>query len=546
MRFAEDKGCCNYRRTQEISSSTAINFEFHKGNDTIQGSHHRMALVKSIPSKWDDAQKWLVELSRRGDRNRFKTKPRNSNVDDRRLIGPAPQMEKESSCGIDEGVEDGSLCPTSSVQDEGETKKVDCNESFWRINMPSEDLSSAFRSVCVRDMGTEMTPIASQDPSRTATPLRATTPAARSPISSRSSTPGRCYAQAPESYQACLTSLKSRNEDVAFGRGGVVTRWCNPEEEESNARKIYEHKNNEQARKPNLLQNQAMAWDEAEQTKYMARYKREEVKIQAWENHEKRKAEMKMRRMEVKAERLKSRAEEKLGIKLVATRRIAEEKRENAEAKLNEQAVRTSEKADYIRRTGHLPSSYSFKLPLLCWAPELLLGAKQYSTAIDMWSLGCIMAELLAKEPLFPGKTEVDQINKIFKTLGTPNETIWPGFSKLPGVKVNFVKHQNMLRTKFPATCFTGSPILSDAGFNLLNQLLTYDPEKRITAEAALNHEWFYEVPLPKSKDFMPTFPAQHAKDRRLRRIMKSPDPLEQQRRKELQQGVLGTGGLFG
>ncbi|XP_043723877.1 cyclin-dependent kinase G-2-like isoform X2 [Telopea speciosissima] len=75
-------------------------------------------------------------------------------------------------------------------------------------------------------------------------------------------------------------------------------------------------------------------------------------------------------------------------------------------------------------------------------APELLLGAKQYSTAIDMWSLGCIMAELLAKEPLFPGKTEVDQINKIFKTLGTPNETIWPGFSKLPGVKVNFVKHQ--------------------------------------------------------------------------------------------------------
>ncbi|KAJ4972447.1 hypothetical protein NE237_005621 [Protea cynaroides] len=177
-------------------------------------------------------------------------------------------------------------------------------------------------------------------------------------------------------------------------------------------------------------------------------------------------------------------------------------------------------------------------------APELLLGSKQYSTAIDMWSLGCIMAELLAKEPLFPGKTEVDQIDKIFKTLGTPNETIWSGFSKLPGVKVNFVKHQyNMLRKKFPATSFTGSPILSDSGFDLLNKLLTYDPEKRITVEAALNHEWFREVPLPKAKDFMPTFPAQHAKDRRLRRIMKSPDPLEEQRRKELQQGELGTGG---
>lgn len=180
-------------------------------------------------------------------------------------------------------------------------------------------------------------------------------------------------------------------------------------------------------------------------------------------------------------------------------------------------------------------------------APELLLGSKQYSTAIDMWSLGCIMAELLSKEPLFNGKTEVDQLDKIFRTLGTPNETIWPGFSKLPGVKVNFVKHQyNLLRRKFPATSFTGSPVLSDAGFDLLNKLLTYDPEKRITAEDALRHEWFCEVPLPKSKEFMPTFPAQHAQDRRLRRIMKSPDPLEEQRRKELQQAELGTGGLFG
>ncbi|MBA0698329.1 hypothetical protein Goari_021823 [Gossypium aridum] len=176
------------------------------------------------------------------------------------------------------------------------------------------------------------------------------------------------------------------------------------------------------------------------------------------------------------------------------------------------------------------------------------------------------MAELLSKEPLFNGKTEFDQLDKIFRTLGTPNETIWPGFSKLPGVKVNFVKHQlpalgdsvlafwpplvtvqyNLLRKKFPATSFTGTPVLSDAGFDLLNKLLTYDPEKRITAEAALNHEWFREVPLPKTKAFMPTFPAQHAQDRRMRRMLKSPDPLQEQRRKELQQGELGTSGLFG
>ncbi|XP_031372286.1 cyclin-dependent kinase 10-like [Punica granatum] len=146
-------------------------------------------------------------------------------------------------------------------------------------------------------------------------------------------------------------------------------------------------------------------------------------------------------------------------------------------------------------------------------APELLLDAKEYSTAIDMWSVGCIMAELLANEPLFKGSNEPNQLDKIFRTLGTPNEKIWPGFSKLPGTaKAKFVKHPyNNLRKKFPATSFTGSTVLSESGFDLLNQLLTYDPEKRITADEALNHAWFQEVPLPTCKELMPTFPPRHA-----------------------------------
>ncbi|XP_030440184.2 cyclin-dependent kinase G-2 [Syzygium oleosum] len=144
-------------------------------------------------------------------------------------------------------------------------------------------------------------------------------------------------------------------------------------------------------------------------------------------------------------------------------------------------------------------------------APELLLGAKQYSTAIDMWSIGCIMAEMLASEPLFKGNSEVNQLDKIFRTLGTPSEKIWPGFSELPGSKANFVKQPyNLLRKKFPAASFTGTTVLSESGFDLLNRLLTYDPEMRITADEALEHDWFCEVPLPTSKDFMPTFPPLH------------------------------------
>lgn len=66
--------------------------------------------------------------------------------------------------------------------------------------------------------------------------------------------------------------------------------------------------------------------------------------------------------------------------------------------------------------------------------PELLLGQRTYSTAVDMWSVGCIFAEMLTGEPLFPGEGEADQIMKIFKVLGAPNEDRWPGFSQLPNV----------------------------------------------------------------------------------------------------------------
>ncbi|XP_015954470.1 cyclin-dependent kinase G-2 [Arachis duranensis] len=140
-------------------------------------------------------------------------------------------------------------------------------------------------------------------------------------------------------------------------------------------------------------------------------------------------------------------------------------------------------------------------------APELLLGSKEYSTAIDMWSVGCIMAELVAREPLFKGKNEVEQLDQIFRTLGTPDENIWPGLSKLPGSKAKFVRQPyNMLWKKFPVASFTGQPVLSESGFDLLSRLLTYDPEKRITAKDALLHDWFHEAPLSNS-DFKPISP---------------------------------------
>ncbi|XP_012780058.2 cyclin-dependent kinase 11B isoform X4 [Maylandia zebra] len=142
-------------------------------------------------------------------------------------------------------------------------------------------------------------------------------------------------------------------------------------------------------------------------------------------------------------------------------------------------------------------------------SPELLLGAKEYSTAVDMWSVGCIFGELLTQKPLFPGKSEIDQINKIFKDLGSPSEKIWPGYSELPAVKkMTFTEYPyNNLRKRFGA-------LLSDQGFDLMNKFLTYCPSKRISSDEALKHEYFRESPLPIDSSMFPTWPAKSEQQR--------------------------------
>jgi cyclin-dependent kinase 7 len=64
--------------------------------------------------------------------------------------------------------------------------------------------------------------------------------------------------------------------------------------------------------------------------------------------------------------------------------------------------------------------------------PELLYGSKYYSTAVDMWSVGCIFLEIVTRTPVFPGDTEVEQLTKIFSLLGTPSDSSWPDVSSLP------------------------------------------------------------------------------------------------------------------
>lgn len=105
-------------------------------------------------------------------------------------------------------------------------------------------------------------------------------------------------------------------------------------------------------------------------------------------------------------------------------------------------------------------------LPIIFY--NVFIFLQEYSTPIDMWSVGCIFAELLTMEPLFTGKSELDQLNRIFKALGTPNERIWPGYSRLPTVqKTTFTEFPvSTLRSKFPNLTDQGLAILNGYGFN--------------------------------------------------------------------------------
>ncbi|KAJ1835864.1 Cyclin-dependent kinase catalytic subunit [Coemansia sp. RSA 2711] len=120
-------------------------------------------------------------------------------------------------------------------------------------------------------------------------------------------------------------------------------------------------------------------------------------------------------------------------------------------------------------------------------SPEILMGSRHYSIGMDMWSVGCIFAEMVQRKPLFPGDSEIDEIFKIFRILGTPTEEIWPDVTSLPDYKPSFPKWQGKNLTDL-------LPGLDADGIDLLKRMLTYDPAHRISAKQALAHPYFNDI----------------------------------------------------
>lgn len=133
-------------------------------------------------------------------------------------------------------------------------------------------------------------------------------------------------------------------------------------------------------------------------------------------------------------------------------------------------------------------------------APDVLLGSQKYSTPIDLWSAGCIFAEMVTGRPLFPGRDAKDELLKIFKILGTPRVADWPAMEDLPEYSEDF--------PTFPAQELENVvPGLCEAGYDLLKNLLKYDPKERLTADQALRHPYFNDLELPEElrEDIMRT-----------------------------------------
>lgn len=128
--------------------------------------------------------------------------------------------------------------------------------------------------------------------------------------------------------------------------------------------------------------------------------------------------------------------------------------------------------------------------------PELLLGSKMYGTSVDMWSIGCIFAELMLRVPLFAGESDLEQLNLIFKVFGTPREEEYPSITELSGyIKFN-EKDPIILEDLFTAA--------SGDTLKLMKKFFIFDPNKRVDCYEALKDEYFINEPLPSSPVDLP------------------------------------------
>ncbi|KAI7738565.1 hypothetical protein M8C21_015843, partial [Ambrosia artemisiifolia] len=355
------------------SNASSSSFEFHKHERSSHNAISR-SMLRPMSSKWNDAEKWIINkqnLQNHNSKNNMQNRVNLGGVGvvngvrgysesvssikrvdfsqptlqlgmDRFSFTPSGLQHHPVSSQTNEGSGSVDHCPESK-----DLKEIETRESCGQSSNDDKTGCHEVRSVCMRDMGTEMTPIPSQEPSMTSTPVGATTPL-RSPSSSIPSSPRRGgpasapmqhsddVSQKPIELTEQEVKLRTRKEILQLGMqlGKTnITAWASKEDLE---------------KKELGVDNDKLAEES---------FMREEIKIQAWESQQKAKLEAEMRKIEAEVEQKRAHAQAKMLKKIAMAKQKSEAKRAAAEAVKSRQAARAAAQAEYIRQTGRIPPS---------------------------------------------------------------------------------------------------------------------------------------------------------------------------------------------
>jgi serine/threonine protein kinase len=141
----------------------------------------------------------------------------------------------------------------------------------------------------------------------------------------------------------------------------------------------------------------------------------------------------------------------------------------------------------YVEGTKYSPGMVTLRYR----APEIFLGERAYTCAVDIWSCACIFSELFLGKPLMDGISPLEQVDRMCTVLGTPSIEDWPGFTELQNAKDLVFPHQpdNLLKKYIPD--------LNEYNFSLLTAMFNFNPHKRMSAQQAKTHGYWAQSPLP-------------------------------------------------